>query len=499
MGFGLTAATDLQRAICRVIEGRPLGDLADHPHVIEAIGRVPPGLRPRRVTLVAGIRTAKSLIIAAAALNAAMTCNLDGLGPGEIPRFPVVSTSKDNARVIFHDHLVGTLRSRPGLQRLMIDEPTAESVLIRHPSGRPVEIRVTAGSKAGASLVARWLVGVAFDEAPRMVGEDAGVINLDHMRSAVQGRLRPGAQEFDIGSPWAPMGPVYEDVQKHLHKPTAAVMVIKARADWLNPYWWTPERAAELKAVDETAYQTDFLANFADAEEALIPSATIEACTKTWTHQDPQPGHDYSAAIDPATRGNAWSFVIADRHRGKNRIVWAQEWLHSKTDPAKPSVILAEIAEKLREYGLDWCYTDQWAADALVDIAEDVGLTLLIEDWTARGKYDAFRALRDAMMEGTVELCNHPALTGDLRLVKKVVTQNGVSIKLPKVGSRHCDFAPATARALHRWLDDEEEQPPAEGTRERADWEAAQRQAAAARQIEHDNEQPWWAGGAYGA
>ncbi len=471
------------------------------------MGRVPPGLRPKRVDLLGGIRTFKSIFAAVAALNATQTCDLTGLAPGEVPRFPVVSTSKDNARVIFHDHLLGTLAARPNLRHLVVGEPTAESVLIRHPSGRPIEIRVTAGSRAGASLVARWLVGVAFDEAPRMVGEDAGVVNLDHMRSAVAGRMRPGAQEFDIGSPWAPMGPVYEDVQAHLHKPTAAVLVIKARADYLNPYWWTPERAAELKATDETAYQTDYLCNFADAEEAMYPLAVIEGCTKTWTEQPPEPGHDYSAAMDPATRGNAWTFVVADRAGGRERIVYAREWLHSKVNPAKPSEVLREVSQTLARYGLDWCYSDQWSGDALADIAADlvdddgdpIGFDLLIEDWNQKNKYAAFKSLRDRMGEGNIELPNVPALTGDLRLVKKVVTQSGVSIKLPKVGARHCDFAPAIARALHHWHDDETEQPPPPNTKARSDWEAAQRHAAAAAQLADDNDRPWWARGAYGA
>src|SRR5690606_15826734 len=126
-----------------------------------------------------------------------------------------------------------------------------------------------------------------------------------------------------------------------------------------------------------------------------IPSATIEACTKTWTEQPPEPGHDYSAAMDPATRGNAWTFVVADRHKGKERIVYAREWQHSKVKPAKPSEIFREVSPVLTRYGLDWCYSDQFSGDALVDIAEDlededgesIGFSLLIEDWNAKNKY----------------------------------------------------------------------------------------------------------------
>jgi hypothetical protein len=41
------------------------------------------------------------------------------------------------------------------------------------------------------------------------------VVNLDHQRSSVLGRLLPNAQALYIGSPWAPFGPVYDAVTEH--------------------------------------------------------------------------------------------------------------------------------------------------------------------------------------------------------------------------------------------------------------------------------------------
>ncbi|MDP9001757.1 MAG: hypothetical protein M3O46_16790, partial [Myxococcota bacterium] len=214
--FGLTSASPLQRAICRIADGLPLGKLADHVDVIAAIGNVSalPQARPLELLILSGIRTGKSLLAAALAVRAALTCDLSQLRPGEPVRVSVVSLTTDLARVVF-EHLCGTVTSKPMLRALVVGSPTADTVDLRHPSGHVVEVKVVAGARAGASLVARWSAGVIFDEAPRMNGEEDGVVNFDDARRAALGRLLTGAQLVSIGSPWAPRGPVYEAVQEH--------------------------------------------------------------------------------------------------------------------------------------------------------------------------------------------------------------------------------------------------------------------------------------------
>lgn len=501
-GFGITTATPLQRAVFRLVEGRSLGELYDHPHVLAAMGdvRTLVGIRPRRITFVAGIRTIKSMVAAGIALQSTQGANCQGLATGETPRFPVVSTAKDNANVIYRDHLLGVVLKSEELKAFLLKEPTADTAVFRHPTGRPIEIKVVAGARAGATLVARWLVGCVFDEAPRMCGVEDGVVNLEHMSSAIAGRMRPGAQEFRIGSPWAPTGPVYQDVQERERAPGPDLVVVRARADWLNPFWWTPERMAELRERDPDAYKTDVEAEFVDAEEALIGQVVVEACTGDYEHIPYEPGHDYSAAMDPATRGNAWTLVVADRYKGKKRIVFAKQWVGSKSRPLRPSEVLEEASNVLQGedgtggFRLDWVYSDQWAADALKDIAHDCGLTLVEEPWTSKKIWDAYMALRDGMTDGSVEICRNRQLTQDLRMVRKRVTPNGMSIHLPKTADgRHCDYAPAVARVLNRWFAEEKEPRPAPGP-ELANMEALERMRNAQRAFDEAQNREWWEG-----
>jgi hypothetical protein len=381
----------------------------------------------------------------------------------------------DLGRVVF-DHLVGTVTSRPALRALMVGEPTTDAVQLRHPSGRVVEVKVVAGARAGASLVARWSAGCIFDEAPRMLGEDEGVVNFDDARRAVLGRLLPGAQLIAIGSPWAPRGPIYEAAREHWKKPTAALVVVRAPAPAMNPAWWTPERVEALKRQDEQAYRTDVLGEFADPESSLVSSAEIERATRRGatlivdgaaTVLPPpalvlprEDGHAYVAAMDPGTRGNAWTVIVATRKRRPDGrvvtcVVLAKQWQGSRTDPLDPDKVLADVAAILKGYGLDYVWTDQLAADFVRSIGHRHGLAVYPETITAPRKVELFESLRMRLADDGVEIPDDPTVRADLLSIRKRVTMNGVAIELPRTADgRHADYAAALALAASKVLSD---------------------------------------------
>ncbi len=465
LAFGLTTASPLQRAICRAADGLPLADLATEPTVRAAFGDtsgLPPD-RPREVCVLSGIRTAKSLIAACNAFKMAVSCDVTSLRPGEVPRVSVVSLRKDLADVIMN-HLVGSVKASPLLRTFMVGDPSGDGIVLRHPSGLPVEVCVVAGARAGSSLVARWSAGCIFDEFPRMVGDEDGVVNWDDSRNAVLLRLLPGCQLWHIGSPWAPYGPAYEMVTEHHGKPSSKLVVVRAPAPAMNPVHWTPERVEQAKG--EESYKTDVLAEFATPDEALFNVESLDRCIrKTPLTIPPKPGNTYFAAMDPATRGNGWTLTVGTREGGKAVVVLAHEWIGSRDEPLDPRAVLQEAAQLLAPYGLRLIHSDQAMGDALKAIGREFGLIISQWTYTEKQRAEKYMAIRTRMDAREVELPDAPHLRTDMLHVRKRLTATGYGVHLPQTSDgRHCDYAPTLMLVLTRLIPEPTEAKPAPRT-----------------------------------
>ena len=117
-GFGIATASPAQRAICRIVDGLPLGEFRSHPDVIalaggtEALAQLPSerGIVPTEVVILAAIRTAKTILACAAAIRMSQTVDVSRLGPGEIPRISIVSLKLDTS-IVAHRLLLATIRA----------------------------------------------------------------------------------------------------------------------------------------------------------------------------------------------------------------------------------------------------------------------------------------------------------------------------------------------------------------------------------------------------
>lgn len=242
-GFGLETATALQRAKCRIIDGRPLDDLLDRCSEHErkcietAVGcrasELPVGSPPIEVWDGSPVRTGKSLAFAAFATGRSQTIDPGIVKPGEEPpRISILATELDQADAV-RGHL-SIINERPALRALKVGED-ADSITLRHPSGLLIEIRVIAAKRAGYSLAARWSGSVIFDEAFTWNSSDK-VVSLEDSRDQAMGRLLRGAQCIFGGSVWQPSGLGYETWRQHFGKPTADLVVIRPLAvDGVEP------------------------------------------------------------------------------------------------------------------------------------------------------------------------------------------------------------------------------------------------------------------------
>lgn len=455
--FGVTKASNLQRAICRVSDGVPLGALWDDPGVREGFGGVMPPITPPEILLIlAAIRSGKSVLAAAKAFVCAITCDVTGLSPGDELRVPVLSIDKDSAHAVFN-HLVGTLLSKPALKKYLVGQPTADSVMLRHQTGIIVEVKVTAMAKYGSTLVGRWLASCVLDEAGRMAGASESVRNLEDALHAIAGRIRPGGQILIIGSPNAPLGPVYDMVQESFARPTPQLVVVRGTGPLLNPSWWNAERVAKTLRSNPRAHVTDVLGQFADAEDQLFSSVQVDRAMRKGPEViAPRPGHNYVAAMDPAMRGNAWTLVVLgcdgfdEAGNSTYYVALAKQWRGSKVQPLRPDTVLREIKALLDPYGITDVWSDVHHLDSLKVIAEHEGLGIAETYTDQNTKTEGIENIRIHIEASRLELPPNRAMRADLLRVKRKVTRKLVTtMDLPVTGDgRHCDYVPTLATCL---------------------------------------------------
>lgn len=379
-GFGLVEATPLQRAICRIVDGVPLGELAAHPDVVAAIGdasALPVDGPPLEVSLYSAIRTAKSMTAAAAAVCASQRVDVSRLKPGDpAPRVAIVAPREDLARATFH-HLAGAVSASPVLRRLLIGEPLSDSLMLRHPSGRAIEVCTSPASSSGTNVTARWLAGLIVDEAPRMPTVDEGAaITLEDLLTSARGRLLPGAPLLKIGTPTVAAGLAYREVSDRWGKPSRDLVVIRGRGPALNPAWWTSERCDDLRRRDPRAYERDVEANFVAAMLAAFDPDLVAAC--------------FRAAPADLARAERVGLIDLSDLRGKDETTWGVggfAWPRRSENDATSKLSVADLHAQMQQNGrrpLDVVLGDEGQVLAVNRVLEDRGNGVRIE-WTRDG------------------------------------------------------------------------------------------------------------------
>ncbi len=468
--FGLTTITPAQRAICRAIDGLPIPDeLWDYEdpryrdfgptRVADIFGgvRPEPGQKPQTIILLSGARCGKSRLISAVAAKAALAgADISRLHRGERARVSVLSTVVDVARSTF-GQILGGFQSSPLLRPQLHGKPRHASFDVRHTFGAPVEIQVVAGARSGNTLVSRWCAGAVIDEAPRQAsGSDGYAINIEDQLDSLSARMLPGAQIFLPGSPIGPTGYVYSRFQEHFGKPSEDFLVIRAPAYLLNPYWWTPERVSKLRDSDLDNFRSECLGEFRGTDDAVFPAEAIQAAMRAEGDDvvDPLGGRHF-AAIDPATRQNAWTFCIGTISReGLVTVSYATQWTGSRKSPLNPATIFSEMKPLMDRYGVKECASDQYHFDANKELAKQAGIKLKLVTTSASNKYEMYEDLRQKFIQGEISIPHDQDIRSDLLMVRKRITPRGAPTIVLQAGTggRHCDYAACLALLVSQMI-----------------------------------------------
>lgn len=486
--------SDAQRALCRAADGLPVVHL-DPSRVAYHFGtsdgrptyEVPE--RPRIVVVRAGVRSAKSIIGAIAALLwSALTCafrrepdaskgerpgpdGLVGVRPGELVRALIVAPFKHLSRAPFY-HLKNTMMASPKLARLVVRHG-AEYIEIQRPSDKAVvRVELVAAAPGGANLRSTWLAGILFDEADFHDDADAAV-NLSEQIDAVRPRILPRGQIWVVSSPWEDSGPFHElftaasgctaevfarDRTLAFHSDSLSMNPTLDHTDIASARAADPVMAArEYDAVPLPTGGTSF-----------FDEASIAACfTRREPFNLPPNDQPHWAGSDLGFRKNSSALALARWSAGKTVIAYTEEQIPTKQEPLKPSEVCSSFARTCLLYRAPLVkgdnHYDLTASHEFSKVKSDDGRQITYDLFhpSNENQTQACTELRRRMREGLVEGPADPRLIKQLKDTKMRKAPTGVHVVLPKHGAAHADLMMAVVlAAVQVPLEVQEQRPP---------------------------------------
>lgn len=358
--------------------------------------------------------------------------------PGDIGVVAVVSARRDDA--------MERLRTIASILDALGVEYIQKGDTIELP-GRNVMFRVFTASVAGVSGFTT--IFALCDEVSKWRDSDTGA---NPAREVLAG-LRPTLatqKEARIALISSPMGFLDAHAEAFALGDTAFQMTAHAPTWVANPTL-TEQETRDLE-TDDLIWQREYAA-IPQAEDVLSllsqPDLDYACAPDEALSEHPCDRHVYVAAMDPATRGNAWTLAVATRTDADVRqVVLAREWRGSRTRPLVITSVLREIRDALAPFRLKHVYTDQFAVDAIRELAIPLGLAIVPSPWNLTNKAEAYENLKTQAQAKKLKIPDEPVLKTDLFGIRVKLTRSGIVYELAEQGPRHSDYAPAVAKAI---------------------------------------------------
>jgi hypothetical protein len=212
---------------------------------------------------------------------------------------------------------------------------------------------------------------------------------------------------------------------------------------------------------DERTRRREYGAEPSESVEENWFGSAIDAATDSSMSVEIPLGVRRIVSIDPAFDGESspdlfgWSVITSEpgpligangRQRRITRVRAAGAW--------KPDRLPYALAERVRD---EVCgvydssnkaprtvYTDQHEGHSFAELARSAGLNLQVVPWTggnsAQSKLARFKAVRLAMLDGSLKIPNDPDLLREFRSVRGLLAPSGAErIEMPRTSRGHCD------------------------------------------------------------
>lgn len=413
------------RATVRAAYGSPLD--ADELELFTSLaGREPPDGGSTELAVIAGRRGGKS---ETAARIAVFECVHGGhsvaLAPGQLGVFAIISPLREQSAEILN-----YARGLAGLPQVKarVANVTRDSIEFR--TGTVLKV-MTCDSVA---LAGPTLIGGCRDEWARWPGAESATPD-----EVIEGTLRPalapvvGAPPrrlIGISSAYLREGLCYSTDAEHYGVDGAPVLVVRGRSETFNPALDKAWLERERSSIGDRVFRREYLCEWQDSICQGYFSQVLDQCVDRGRElSEPRDRVRYFAAMDPAWRGDSWAMAVCHREKVDGQVLtfvdgcWA--WRAGKGKTLSTRDTLKKVRGIARRYGCDRVLTDQAAAPALVETAQDLGLYLVERPWTSSNKPGKYRQFRAAMSDSLVRLPDDHQLISELSNIQSRLLRGG--------------------------------------------------------------------------
>jgi hypothetical protein len=416
----------MARAILKATYAEPL--TPDELAAFRAVAgdRNPPQRPVRELWVIAGRRSGKDSIASAIATTVALGDHRRHLRPGERAAVMCLAVDREQARIV-HRYIAGYFREVPLLQPLVARENDDGLELTN-------SVEIVVATNSFRAVRGRTILCAIFDECAFWRDQDSA--NPDHevYQAVLPGLVTlPGALLVGITTSYRRSGLAFEKWHKHFGQPDDDVLVVYGPSTAFNPTLPRSVIDAALARDPEAAaaeWLSEWRSDLSDFLDRALVAAAVDAGIVV---RPPQPGIAYVAFADPSGgRGDAFTAAIA--HTESNAAVL--DALYERRAPFDPSVVVAEIAELLRSYGVADIVGDKYAAQWVVEGFAKEGIAYRQSERDRSAIYlDAlplFTAGRARLLENT-------------RLVHQLVS---LERRTSRIGRDRVDYPPGGADDL---------------------------------------------------
>ena len=420
------------------------------------------------VAAVIGGGAGKSYVLGGLRLvHLGLTHRLDTLAPGQTGYGLIVAPDKALGRQTL-GYIRGALAPLPGMTERFITNDKDTLSLRRPGDNKLIAFVVLAATRGGSAVRGRRYFGVFLDEAAFFYSDDGYSVTDTAIFEAASPRVLDGGQAIVSSTPWLESGIIYDLFRRNHGNPSCAIegevqpgaptdaLAVWAPTTLFNASPKVQRAAAAQYERDPHTAERELGARWVTRGAGLMfDVVAIKKCTSTYEAMLP-PGPTAFAAVDPAFSSDAFGGAIVHVEDGQVRTAELFELRPEKGSPLKPSAAVTAFAERALAHGCRDVYTDVHYKESIVEHAEAAGLSVQTIPGGAGGKEVTHVAVRDALLEGRVDLSTqHELVIRQLGAIRCKPRQGGgLQITTPRRKGRHGDVASAWIAAVWAALDD---------------------------------------------